>query len=254
MNAISKEIQSRTGASKLIQIQSVDSVRAVRLYGSSTSAGAMAAWSQGYLDRGGRVLPDSLAQPAATPMVAASTSSADIASTVTARLVTGLTLSEDVRRHVAETVERSIVLTRSLRGPALTKWASMLQQTALRDSAIRARLTDPAQRAQFDRNAAAQMPRRTLMTAREVAETDVRWNLLQGVPASDGEILAAVALVEQSVTEEIALFERSPNDDAARNALIERRLAAVRGVLDSDAKQAAFDKRLPALRRNVQGW
>jgi hypothetical protein len=68
------------------------------------------------------------------------------------------------------------------------------------------------------------------------------------VPVTAGEFDGAVTVVEASHREELALYARAPRDSAGLQQLRERRVAAVRGVLKSDAARAAFDRRRPSFR------
>ena len=252
---IGVELRSRTGEAALVRIQMVDSVHAVRLYGARGKHGATAAWSRGWLDRGGATLPDSIAmQGAVEPAMPASATPPDVAGAVTSRLVSGLPISEAQRNDIATIVRTSLEAARALRGPGRVRQAGTIAIANSRDSAIRLLLRTEAARVQFDRNAVAQMRVRTVPSLHETADTEIRWNYFMNVPASDGEIRAAVRILEGSLAEEEVMYRRAPDDGAAQSVLIDRRLASIRAVLDSDPKRTAFDRAVPSIRKSIVRW
>jgi beta-lactamase regulating signal transducer with metallopeptidase domain len=252
--ALKADGSSRTGDAKLATIQNVDSAQAVRLYGAVAARGAMVAWTQGYVNRGGAILPSSVALPGPVPAMPESATPEEIGALQTARLTEGLTLTDAQQAGIRRIVVGSIASLKGLRGPGFVRMERGVVLLDERNAAIRRVLADPTLVARFDARMQEPGQRPRAISLHEAADVEVRFNILSGVPASDGELQSAVAIVERSLAEEVALFRRTPADTAAHRALFDRRIAGVRGVLDSPAKRLAFDARLPAIRRLFRPW
>lgn len=242
--AMKSEIVGRSGSTKLVRVQSLDSAHAVALYGAAARRGATVAWTQGYIDRGGAVLPDSLLTPAAVEAAAPGT---DVAAAVANTLLGGVMLPAAQESRARQVITSSMQEMQALRGPTRVRLESGMRLIATRDSTVRALITDPSQRATFDRNARAWSVHLRVPSAEELAETEV-FNFLMDAPVTPAEFDEAVWVVEASQREELALYARAPQDTAGLRQLRERRVAAVRAVLKSDAARAAFDKRRPSFR------
>jgi hypothetical protein len=242
--ALRAEISGRSGAAKIGQVQSLDSARAVRMYGARARRGATVAWTKAYLERGGAILPDSLVSPAAVPAAAPGS---DFAGAVANRLLDGVKLPAAQESSVRGVITTSMNAMESTRGPTRVRFEAHVRVIASRDSTIRALITDPAQRAVFDRNARAWSANLRVPSDEELAETEV-FNYLMTVPVTAAEFDEAVRVVEASHRDELALYARAPRDQAALQQLRERRTLAVRAVLKSDAARAAFDKHRPGIR------
>ena len=252
--ALKADGSSRTGDAKLATMQNVDSAQAVRLYGASAARGAIVAWTIGYVNRGGAILPTSMAQPGPVPAMPASATTEEIGALQAARLTEGLTLTDTQQREIRRIVVASVAALKELRGPGFVRMEQGVVLLDERDSAVRRLLAEPTLVARFDARMREPGQRPRAISLQEAADVEVRWSILSGVPASDGELHAAIAVVERSLAEEVALFRRTPKDMAAQRALFERRIVDVRGVLDSDSKRVAFDARLPAIRRLFRPW
>lgn len=139
-------------------------------------------------------------------------------------------------------------------GPSAVKWQDIIRGTLARDSAIRALLGDQHQVDRYTRNAASLQPLPPQPVIAWLADNYARYIYLRDVPASEAEITAVTALLERSLTDEVALFRRMPDDSAARTMLFERRRSDVRRALQSEAARGAFDRQPPAFRAAAERW
>ena len=235
------EIVGRAGSTKLARVQSLDSAHAVRLYGAAARRGALVTWTQAYIDRGGAILPDSVLTP---PVVPAAAPGSDVVSAVANALLAGVLLPAAQESSARQVIINSMQDMLALRGPTRVRFESGMRLIGTRDSTVRALIADPAQRAEFDRNARAWSANLRVPSPEQMAETEVL-NFLMDAPVTPVEFDEAVSVVEASHRDELALYARAPQDTAGLRELRERRVTAVRAVLKSDAARAAFDKRRP---------
>jgi beta-lactamase regulating signal transducer with metallopeptidase domain len=262
-----EDSRSRTGDAIYISSVWIDSVNARKLFGEDGADGADVYWSKRYFDRVGPQLPasvmlvetlwapsttkssDELTRRMAAPP--AGKSLEKLAQQVENRLTSGLNLTPAQHGDAFWIALRYVVAHHAvLRNPELVRSARIVSITDSRDSALRIVLTDDTQRAQFHQLVTLERRFLTIPRAHELADMTVRDNYLDEVPASDAEIATAIAVVERSLLNEAALFTRAAGDSAALHAIILKRTADVRRVLDSDAKRAVFDRRLQFLRRS----
>ncbi len=231
--------------------QEVDSAHAVRLFGADGARGALALWTRSYLNGGGKPFAD--ANVTASKVMVAS--DADIASAIATRLLFGVALSNATAASVRRVVLDYEQQRRRIRGPALARSMSDRAVRRRRDAVVRDMIADKKQRAQFERNAVAEAerPEWRAPTLRGLAASDADFYLVR-LPVSSDEQLAAAAVIERSMSAELALFARTPQDTNGLRTLQRRRLEDVRAVIRNDAARLAFDQRLPTLTRTMPSW
>jgi beta-lactamase regulating signal transducer with metallopeptidase domain len=234
-----------------VLMQEVDSAHAVRLFGADGVRGALALWTRSYLHGGGKPFAD--ADVAASKVMVAS--EADMASEVATRLLFGVALSNATAASVRRVVVDYEQQRRRIRGPALARSMSDRAVRRRRDAVVRDMIADKKQRAQFERNAVAEAerPQWRAPTLRGLAASDADFYLVR-LPVSSDEQLAAAAVIQRSMSAELALFARTPQDTNGLRALQRRRLEDVRAVIRNDAARLAFDQRLPTLTRTMPSW
>jgi beta-lactamase regulating signal transducer with metallopeptidase domain len=231
--------------------QDVDSAHAVRRFGAAGVRGAWALWTRSYLGGGGK--------PFADADVATSTvmvpSDADRASAIATRLLSGVSLRSDKEAGVRRVVLDYEQQRRRLRGPAVARAMSDRDVRRRRDAAIRGMIADRTQRAQFERNAVAEAerPEWRAPTLRGLAASEADFYLVR-LPVSAQEQQAATEVIQRSMSAELALYAKTPQDTTGLRALQRRRVEYVRAVLRSDATRLAFDQRRPMILRTMPSW
>lgn len=235
----------RVGDESVSLWQMVDSTNARRLYGDDGRYGASALWTKGYLAKGGAMLPASVVYNTASRPIARNTSVEDRVAAAVTMLTRGMKLTPSERTAITEIATKDMKAQMALIGaPFLVAWPKRLALLDERDRAIRQVLTDAANRAVFDEHIAEQAKGREPKSAADVADTEVRYSYYGQLDVSPSEIQRATKVVERSMRDEAALYEKSPTDTVGRAALLAKRDADVREVLDSELKRAAFDKRM----------
>ena len=239
------EIRSRSGAAEIVVFSRLDSVNARRLFGNLGANGAEVWWSRGYYERVGPQLPVGQMMFGVTPPISSCPISSDtLAQRVTARLISELYVTPAQSLEVDRIVFQYVAALRATIGqPVLVGTKSQIAITNSRDSALRLVLRLYPQRNRFEQIVADERRFLVPVGVRELADQVVRGQYFMDLPVSDGEIAAANRVVERSLAEEAAVFTASPLDSAALTAVKIKRDTDVRGILDSDAKRAAFDFR-----------
>jgi BlaR1 peptidase M56 len=276
------EWRTRMAESMSFTMSVVDTVNARRIFGDIGANGAEVWWTWRYLDRVGPQLPvaymlvqtlwapftlnsdgvsrisnEELAKRMAAPL--GGPAFEKLTQQVLTRLIAGLELTP------AQTLQAHSIVLRYLtalhgvsvmRNHVLVAGPKVVALTNSRDSALRQMLTNDTQRSRFTQTVALERRFLFVTGAHETADFAVREGFFgpednsDFVAATDGEFAAAITVVERSLIDEATLSMRAPDDTVARRALLLKRTADVRRVLDNDEKRAAFDRR----QKILGGW
>ncbi len=141
-------------------------------------------------------------------------------------------------------IEQALTAQRAIHGgPILATWPKLMKIQDDRDAALRQLLTSENDRVQFDARAAEGRHGVSVNTESVAENMYVNLFKLTSVTMSSEADIKAHAIIRAALGDDLALFNRAPNDAAGRIAIRRKRDAGLRALITTDADRAKFDAR-----------
>ncbi len=230
-------MKDRKGDAAIGSIQHVDSINGRKLYGEDGRFGAVAVWTQGYVNKGGKFLPRAMVSTAESPALASDVKSEAVGKVIAKRLLSGVSLQPGASAKAEAIIERTFDAQRKLHGgPYLATWPKLIALQADRDKALRALAATQKDRAVFDANAKEE----ALAPLRPMSQvvTTCADNYFRSVRATAAERRAGEKACQEFTEKELALYDRvggGAEFQAERSKMIAQRHAAVIAAMKDPA-------------------
>ena len=233
-------MKDRKGDAALGGIQYVDSLNGKKLYGADGRFGAIAVWTKGYVEKGGKFLPRAMVATSEAPALPSDVKSEAVGKIIAKRLLDGVSLQPGSTAKAEAIIEKTFAAQRNLHGgPYLATWPKLIALQAERDKALRALTATTKDRATFDANAREEALA-PLKPMAQVVKTCAD-NYFRSMKASAAERQGGEKACQDFTEKELALYNRVGAGEAyqaERATLIgQRHGAVVAGMKDPEHKK-----------------
>jgi hypothetical protein len=212
-------------------------------FGPEAKYGAMLFYTKQYRAAGGAILAPAEGHRAA-PKADPNTPAGEMAQRIFDRMFNGISLNSDQRSAALAIIRKAQAAQAALAGgPVLAIWPRLMTLFDERDLALRALLTTDADRAKFDVHAAEAQPRTSLDATSVARDMFINLFVFDTLTLNKDAEVKAHGIIRRALVEEVALYDRTPDDFDGRIAIRLKRDAELRALLTSDRDRAEFDVR-----------
>jgi hypothetical protein len=225
----------------IAQTQIINAPASVTHFGSAAQYGAVLYYTKKYRLAGGSLLfpsDGSLSARRADPNTPVDVMSERIL----ANMFAAITLTPAQKAAALPIIEKALTAQRAVSaGPILATWPKLMKIQDDRDAALRQLLTNQNDRVQFDTRAAEGRHGVSVNTESVAENMYVNLFKLTSLTMNGDADVKAHAIIRAALGDDLALFNRAPNDAAGRIAIRRTRDADLRALLTTDADRAKFD-------------
>lgn len=224
-------------------MQMISAPASVAHFGQAAKYGAVLYYTRKYRNAGGSILFPTEGHQSAPAMDPATP--ADVRSQrVVDAMFAGITLTADQRASATAIADKYVAAQMAMpHGPSLAIWPRIVKITDERNVAMRALLTRNDDLAKFDVHVVESRPRGTVTPDAIADNMYINLFVYDTITLTKEAQLRAHEIIKHSLLEDVALFDRAPDDFDGRVALRRKRDAELRTLLTSDRDRTKFDAR-----------